>query len=126
MELYFTGIIIAVCTFLVIGLFHPIVLKTEYHTGVKFWWIFLTVGIGTIAAAFLIENVLISALHGVVGASSLWSIGELFEQRKRCEKGWFPKNPKRIGTGYYRDEKVKSEERRIKYEDRTDIGGKDR
>ena len=94
MELHFTGIIIAVCTFLVIGLFHPIVLKTEYYTGVKYWWVFL-----------------VSALHGVVGASSLWSIGELFEQRKRCEKGWFPKNPKRIGTGYYRDEKkVKNEE----------------
>ena len=36
MELHFTGIIIAVCTFLVIGLFHPIVLKTEYYTGVKY------------------------------------------------------------------------------------------
>lgn len=111
MELHFTGIIIAVCTFLVIGLFHPIVLKTEYYTGVKYWWVFLVVGIGTIAAAFLIEDVLVSALHGVIGASSLWSIGELFEQRKRCEKGWFPKNPKRVGTGYYRDEKkVKNEE----------------
>lgn len=111
MELHFTGIIIAVCTFLVIGLFHPIVLKTEYYTGVKYWWVFFVVGIGTIAAAFMIEDVLVSALHGVVGASSLWSIGELFEQRKRCEKGWFPKNPKRVGTGYYRDEKeVKNEE----------------
>ena len=106
MELHFTGIIIAVCTFAVIGLFHPIVLKTEYYTGTKYWWVFLVVGIGTIAAAFMIENVLISALHGVVGASSLWSIGELFEQRHRCEKGWFPKNPKRIGTGYYKEEET--------------------
>ena len=55
-------------------------------------------------AAFLVANVLFSAILGVVGASCLWSIGELFEQRQRCEKGWFPKNPKRIGTGYYRDE----------------------
>ena len=31
------------------------------------------------------------------GASSLWSIGELFEQRRRVEKGWFPANPKRQG-----------------------------
>ena len=54
--------------------------------------------------AFLVANVLFSAILGVVGASCLWSIGELFEQRQRCEKGWFPKNPKRIGTGYYRDE----------------------
>ena len=28
------------------------------------------------------------------GASSFWSIGELFEQRKRVEKGWFPKREK--------------------------------
>ena len=61
-------------------------------------------GIICIGAAFLVANVLFSAILGVVGASCLWSIGELFEQRQRCEKGWFPKNPKRIGTGYYRDE----------------------
>lgn len=29
MELHFTGIIIAVSTFLIIGLFHPIVIKTN-------------------------------------------------------------------------------------------------
>lgn len=66
---------------------------------------FLVAGIICIGAAFLVANVLFSAILGVVGASCLWSIGELFEQRQRCEKGWFPKNPKRIGTGYYRDEK---------------------
>ncbi|MBQ5864199.1 MAG: DUF4491 family protein, partial [Bacteroidales bacterium] len=27
--------------------------------------------------------------------SSFWSILEVFEQKKRVEKGWFPKNPKR-------------------------------
>ena len=37
----------------------------------------------------------ITALLAVWGASSLWSIGELFEQRERVAKGWFPKNPKR-------------------------------
>ena len=31
----------------------------------------------------------------VWGASSFWSIGELFEQRKRVEKGWFPKRPEK-------------------------------
>jgi len=25
----------------------------------------------------------------------LWSIHELFEQEKRVERGWFPKNPNR-------------------------------
>lgn len=101
MNLYFAGIIIAVCTFLIIGLFHPIVIKTEYYHGTKLWWIFLLVGIVSIISALFIENIIISSILGVFGASSLWSIGELFEQRKRVKKGWFPMNPKR--TADYED-----------------------
>ena len=41
----FTGILIAISAFLIIGLFHPIVIKTEYYTGVRFWWIFLLMGL---------------------------------------------------------------------------------
>ena len=37
MELHFTGVIIGVATFLIIGLFHPIVIKGEYYFGVKIW-----------------------------------------------------------------------------------------
>ena len=101
MNLYFAGIIIAICTFLIIGLFHPIVIKTEYYHGTKLWWILLLVGIVTIISALFIENIIISSILGVFGASSLWSIGELFEQRKRVKKGWFPMNPKR--TADYED-----------------------
>jgi hypothetical protein len=36
-----------------------------------------------------------TTLLAVWGASSFWSIGELFEQRKRVEKGWFPKRPEK-------------------------------
>lgn len=93
--MYFTGIIIAISTFLIIGIFHPIVIKVEYYTGTKFWWIFLFIGLASIAGALFIENDILSALIGVFGASSLWTIGELFSQRKRVEKGWFPMNPKR-------------------------------
>ena len=95
MELHFTGIIIAACTFLIIGLFHPLVIKTEYHSGTRYWWVFLVAGILTVGAALLIENVVLSSIMGVAGASLLWSIGELFEQKKRVERGWFPMNPKR-------------------------------
>ncbi len=93
--MHFTGIIIAASTFLIIGLFHPIVIKTEYYTGTRLWWLFLIIGLGAIAAALLVENVVASSILGVFGASSLWSIGELFEQRKRVLRGWFPMNPKR-------------------------------
>ena len=93
--MYFTGLTIAISTFVIIGVFHPIVIKTEYYTGTKFWWIFLLCGIICIALSLLVEQVIISSVTGVLGACFLWSIGELFEQKKRVEKGWFPKNPKR-------------------------------
>jgi len=32
----------------------------------------------------------------VWGASSFWSIGELFQQRERVRKGWFPKRERKI------------------------------
>lgn len=93
--MHFTGIIIAVSTFLIIGLFHPIVIKAEYYFGVRVWWVFLLVGIVSVGAALFIDDDILSALVGVVGASALWGIGELFAQKKRVEKGWFPKNPNR-------------------------------
>ncbi len=93
--MFFTGIVIAVSTFITIGVFHPIVIKAEYYFGTRPWWIFLVVGIALCIAALFIENVIISSITGVVGASSLWAIGELFSQRQRVIKGWFPMNPKR-------------------------------
>ena len=94
--MYFTGIIIAVATFLTIGIWHPIVIKTEYHFGTRPWVIYLIIGIACIVGALFIENALLSAVVGVFGASALWGIGELFHQRRRVLKGWFPKNPKRL------------------------------
>ena len=73
--MYFQGIIIAVCTFLVIGFFHPIVIKTEYHFGTRPWWIFLIVGIACVVGALFIPNVMLSSILAVFGASSLGSIG---------------------------------------------------
>lgn len=93
--MYYTGLVIAICTFLIIGAFHPIVIKFEYYFGVRLWWIFLILGLLFIVLALFIENVLLSSLAGVIGASCLWSIGELYEQRQRVKKGWFPMNPKR-------------------------------
>lgn len=95
MELHFTGILIALCTFIAIGLFHPLVIKTEYHTGTHLWWVFLVLGLICLGCAFFVADVFWSAMLGVIGASFLWSIGELFSQKKRVEKGWFPMNPKR-------------------------------
>lgn len=95
MNIYFDGLIIGAATFLTIGLFHPIVIKAEYYLGVKCWWIFLIVGILGVIGSLLVESSLLSTLLGVFAFSSFWSIKELFEQRERVRKGWFPKNPKR-------------------------------
>lgn len=95
MDLHFKGVIIAVTTFLIIGVFHPIVIWVEYHFGTRPWWIFLLLGLAAIASAFFVADVFFSAVLGVLGATCLWTIGEIFEQRKRVKKGWFPMNPKR-------------------------------
>lgn len=93
--MYFTGLIIGVATFLIIGLFHPLVIKGEYYFGVRCWWVFALMGVAAVIGSVMVENVLVSTLLAVWGASSFWSIGELFEQRKRVAKGWFPKREKR-------------------------------
>ncbi len=95
MEFNFIGLITAICTFLIIGMFHPIVIKAEYYWGVKCWWLFLVVGVIVLSASLLISNYLLSVILGVLGITCFWSIIEIFEQRERVRKGWFPKNPNR-------------------------------
>ena len=95
MDMNFSGIVIGIATFLVIGLFHPLVIKAEYYIGVKSWWLFLLLGTVSAVASLLVVNLTLSILLGVVAFSSFWSIGEVFEQKKRVEKGWFPANPKK-------------------------------
>ena len=98
------GLAIGLSTFLIIGLFHPIVIKGEYYFGTRCWWVFLVLGIAFIALSVFVESVLWSVLLGVTGFSCLWSILEIFEQHERVRKGWFPRNPKRR---YPFDEKPK-------------------
>ncbi len=95
MEFNFTGIIVAIVTFLIIGLFHPIVIKAEYYWGVKCWWAFFALGVISLLSSLLIANFITSMILGVLGITFLWSILEIFEQRERVRKGWFPRNPKR-------------------------------
>ena len=78
---------------MIIGVFHPVVIKTEYYFGTRPWWLFLITGILSVIGSICVDNVILSSILGVLGATLLWSIGELFEQKKRVDKGWFPKNP---------------------------------
>jgi hypothetical protein len=74
-----------------IGLFHPLVIYGEYHFGIKIWPLFFCFGIISCIISIMIENEIISATIAIIGFSSFWSIHELFQQKKRVEKGWFPK-----------------------------------
>lgn len=90
------GLIIGICTFLIIGLFHPVVIKCEYYFGTKCWWWFLILGIMGVILSIMVADVFFSSLLGVFAFSSFWTILEVFEQEGRVKKGWFPRNPKRI------------------------------
>ena len=89
----FTGLLVGLSTFLIIGLFHPLVIKAEYYLGVKSWWIFALSGVIFAALSIVVADLIWSTILGVMAFSSFWSILEVFEQRKRVQKGWFPKGP---------------------------------
>ena len=94
--LNWSGILIGLTSFIVIGVFHPVVIKCEYYFSDRVWPVFLAGGLAFCAASLLVEHPLLSSVLGVVGFSLLWSIRELKQQTRRVEKGWFPRNPKRV------------------------------
>ena len=70
----YTGLIIAISTFIIIGIFHPIVIKAEYHFGTRSCWVFALAGIAFIAASLFVSDEIWSPVLGVTGCSCLWSI----------------------------------------------------
>lgn len=90
-----TGIIIGASVFVMIGLFHPIVIKAEYYLGKRCWPVFAVVGAAALIGSLVMKHDTVSVLLGAFAFSAFWSILELFEQEKRVERGWFPKNPKK-------------------------------
>ena len=87
------GLLVGLSTFLIIGLFHPLVIKAEYYIGVKSWVLFAVAGVAFAEASLLAQGLVLSTILGVVAFSSFWSILEVFEQRERVRKGWFPAGP---------------------------------
>lgn len=90
-----TGLIIGAISFLIIGIFHPIVIKCEYYFSDRIWPIFLIGGLIFCALSLFVNQIVISVTLAVTGFTMLWCIGELKEQTERVKKGWFPQNPKR-------------------------------
>ncbi|MCH5231212.1 MAG: DUF4491 family protein [Muribaculaceae bacterium] len=88
------GLFIGLITFLIIGLFHPLVIKGEYYFGEKIKWAFLASGIIFLFLSILAKGLILSAIFGVTSFSSFWGIKEVVEQVERVRKGWFPANPR--------------------------------
>lgn len=89
----FTGLLVGLSTFIIIGLFHPLVIKAEYYLGVKSWTIFAIAGVFFGIASIMVSHLIWSIILGVVAFSSFWSILEVIHQRERVRKGWFPEGP---------------------------------
>ena len=95
MDIHFQGALVGLATFLIIGLFHPLVIKGEYYFGRKCRRWFAVAGVIFLVAALLTPDTTLSSLLGVTAFSCFWSIKEVDEQVERVRKGWFPENPKR-------------------------------
>lgn len=90
------GLLIGAATFIIIGLFHPLVIKGEYYLGAPLCRrLFLVAAIAATVGSLLVSDITGSTLLGIIAFSSLWSIKEVTEQVERVRKGWFPSNPRR-------------------------------
>ena len=89
------GIVVGLVTFLIIGLFHPLVIKGEYYFGKKIRLAFVISGVFGIAGCIIVDDLFLSTVLGVTAFSCFWSVKEVNEQEERVRKGWFPRNPHR-------------------------------
>jgi len=92
--MYLYGILVGILSFLIIGIFHPIVVKLEYHYSKKVWPVYLIGGIIACVLSILIHHPLVSPVLAVLGFTCFWSIKETYEQEERVQKAWFAANPK--------------------------------
>ncbi len=95
MEINIIGFAAALATFLGVWLGHVSVRKIERET-VNLWipaLIALALGIGLEIASFLISNLSLSAMCGILGVTLLWDSFEFYRQQKRIKHGHAPANP---------------------------------
>jgi len=70
-SIMYDGILVGLTSFLVIGIFHPIVIRAEYHWSKKCWPLFLVVGLLLLICSILLDSFVLSAVVGVTGFSCL-------------------------------------------------------
>jgi hypothetical protein len=93
------GVILGAASFCIIGVWHGIVIKGEYYFGkTACVWIFAIIGLACLIPSLLTKSDYLSLFLALFGFSAFWGIHEVYEQEKRVEHGWFPRNPKRKST----------------------------
>ena len=91
----FSGLIVGVAVFLIIGICHPITIKMEYYWGKRSWMVFCAAGVVFTVASLLVDGLILSTILGAAAFSCFWGIHEILSQEMRVLRGWFPENPAR-------------------------------
>jgi len=82
-QLNIEGFLVGLIAFLLIGLFHPVVIHVERKFGKKVWPVFFFPGVVLAVVSVLINQKLLSVGFGVLAFSLFWSAIELIKQHKR-------------------------------------------
>lgn len=90
----FEGLLTGLAAFFIIGLFHPVVIKLEYHFGRKVWWALFIPGLFFSGFSLVLADIY-SIISGCIGFALFWSTMEIFMQHKRVQKGQAKMNPRR-------------------------------
>ncbi|RXM76608.1 DUF4491 domain-containing protein [Clostridium tetani] len=90
------GIMIGFVFLLLTGVGHVIVIKSEYYFGTKVWPLFLIIAVLSLFSSLKVDSNILSGVLGINGFVFLWAILELFQQKERVKKGWFPNNQKKL------------------------------
>lgn len=83
------NIILGISVFLLIGIFHPIVIKAEYYFSKNIWPVFMACGIVSLGLSLFLDGIA-GNIFSVLGFILFWSIKELIEQEKRVKDGRYP------------------------------------
>ena len=67
MQVNMEGVVVGIVALVMIGVFHPIVIKCEYYFSHRIWPLFLAAGIGFLLAALFTEGWLVFPVYGVSG-----------------------------------------------------------
>lgn len=103
----YSGIIVGVAVFLIIGICHPIVIKMEYHWGKRSWWVLALAGVLFSLCSLWVPGFILSTILGAAAFSCFWGIHEILAQEMRVLRGWFPENPARHAYYERRREELK-------------------